>query len=74
MYGPPHVCKGKRLLHGLVFVRAFDFTADLLEEEIVFATLTSPIDEQAHHRAEIRLRKPAAQLGFQLLPIPATGE
>ena len=31
-------------------------------------------DEQAHQRAEIRLRNQAARLGFQLLPIPATGE
>jgi transposase len=31
-------------------------------------------DEQAHQRAETRLRKQAARLGFQLLPIPATGE
>jgi transposase len=31
-------------------------------------------DEQAHPRAEMRLRKQAARLGFQLLPIPATGE
>jgi transposase len=31
-------------------------------------------DEQAHQRAEIRLRKQAAQLGFQLLPMPATGD
>jgi len=31
-------------------------------------------DEQAHQRAEMRLRKQAARLGFQLLPIPATGE
>jgi transposase len=31
-------------------------------------------DEQAHHRAEIRLRKQAAHLGFQLQPISATGE
>ena len=31
-------------------------------------------DEQAHQRAEMRLRKQAARLGFQLLPIPPTGE
>jgi hypothetical protein len=31
-------------------------------------------DEQAHQRAEMRLRKQATRLGFQLLPIPATGE
>jgi transposase len=31
-------------------------------------------DEQAHQRAEIRLRKQAARLGFQLVTIPATGE
>jgi transposase len=31
-------------------------------------------DEQARQRAEMRLRKHAARLGFQLLPIPATGE
>lgn len=30
--------------------------------------------EQAHQRAEIRLRKQAARLGFQLVTIPATGE
>ena len=30
-------------------------------------------DEQAHQRAEIRLRKQAVRLGFQLLPIPAMG-
>jgi transposase len=31
-------------------------------------------DEQARRRAEMPLRKQAAQLGFQVLPIPATGE
>jgi transposase len=31
-------------------------------------------DEQAQRRAETRLRKQAARLGFQLLPIPATGD
>ena len=31
-------------------------------------------DEQAQRRAEMRLRKQAARLGFQLLPIPATGQ
>ena len=31
-------------------------------------------DEQAQRRAEMRLRKQATRLGFQLLPIPATGE
>ena len=31
-------------------------------------------DEQAQQRAEIRLRKQAARLGFQLLPIAAPGE
>jgi transposase len=31
-------------------------------------------DEQARQRAEMRLRKQAARLGFQLLPVPATGE
>jgi len=30
--------------------------------------------DQALRRAEMRLRKQAAQLGLQLLPIPATGE
>jgi hypothetical protein len=30
-------------------------------------------DEQARQRAEIRLRKQAAHLGFQLQPISATG-
>ena len=31
-------------------------------------------DEQAHQRAEMRLRKQAIQLGFQLLPMPTTGD
>ena len=31
-------------------------------------------DEQAQQRAEMRLRKQATRLGFQHLPIPATGE
>jgi hypothetical protein len=31
-------------------------------------------DEHAQRRAEMRLRKQAARLGFQLLPIPAKGE
>jgi len=31
-------------------------------------------DKQARQRAEMRLRKQAARLGFQLLPIPETGE
>jgi hypothetical protein len=33
-----------------------------------------PLREQAQRRAEMRLRKQAARLGFHLLPIPATGE
>jgi hypothetical protein len=37
-------------------------------------TIFHRYDEQAQQRAEMRLRKHAAQLGFQLLPIPATGE
>jgi hypothetical protein len=31
-------------------------------------------DEQAQKKAEMRLRKQAARLGFQLLPVPATAE
>ena len=31
-------------------------------------------DEQAQRRAEMRLRKQATLLGFQLLPITTTGE
>jgi transposase len=37
-------------------------------------TVLHRCDEQAQRRAEIRLRKQAAHLGFQLLPIPATAE
>ena len=37
-------------------------------------TIFHRCDEEAHRRAEMRLRKQAARLGFQLLPVPATGE
>jgi len=37
-------------------------------------TIFHRCDEQAQQRAEMRLRKQAARLGFQLLPIPATGD
>jgi hypothetical protein len=37
-------------------------------------TIFHPGDEQARQRAEMRLRKQAAQLGFQLLPMQATEE
>jgi RNA binding exosome subunit len=33
-------------------------------------TLFHQLDEQAQQRAELRLRKQAAQLGFQLIPNP----
>ena len=46
----------------------------LLTKEPYGDTVFHRCDEQAHRRAEMRLRKQAAQLGFQVLPIPATGE
>jgi transposase len=46
----------------------------LLTKEPYTETVFHRCDEQAQHRAEMRLRKQAARLGFQLLPIPATGE
>jgi hypothetical protein len=46
----------------------------LLTKELYAETVLHRCDEQAQQRAEMRLRKQAAQLGFQLLPIPATGE
>ena len=46
----------------------------LLTKEPYTETVFHRCDQQAHRRAEMRLRKQAAQLGFQLLPIPATGQ
>jgi hypothetical protein len=46
----------------------------LLTKEAYPETIFHRCDEQARQRAETRLRKQAAQPGFQLLPIPATGE
>jgi hypothetical protein len=46
----------------------------LLTKEPYSETVFHRCDEQAQQRAEIRLRKQAARLGFQLLPIPVTGE
>jgi transposase len=46
----------------------------LLTKEPYAETVFHLYDEQARQRAEMRLRKQAARLGFQLLPIPATGE
>ena len=46
----------------------------LLTKEPYAETVFHRCDEQARQRAEMRLRKQAAHLGFQLLPIPATGE
>ncbi len=46
----------------------------LLTKEPYAETVFHHCDEQAQQRAEMRLRKQAAQLGFQLLPIPATGQ
>jgi len=45
-----------------------------LTKEPYAETVFHRCDEQARQRAEMRLRKQAAQLGFQLLPIPATGQ
>jgi len=46
----------------------------LLTKEPYAETVFHRCDEQAQRRAEMRLREQAAQLGFQLLPIPATGD
>jgi hypothetical protein len=46
----------------------------LLTKQPYAETVFHRCDEQAQQRAEMRLRKQAAQLGFQLLPIPATAE
>src|ERR1700733_4802432 len=46
----------------------------LLTKEPFTETVFHRCDEQAQQRAEIRLRKQAARLGFQLLPIPVPGE
>jgi hypothetical protein len=46
----------------------------LLTKEPYAETVFHRCDEQAHQRAEMHLRKQAAQLGFQLLPMPAIGE
>jgi hypothetical protein len=46
----------------------------LLTKEPCAETVFHRCDEQAQRRAEIRLRKQAAHLGFQLLPITTTGE
>jgi transposase len=46
----------------------------LLTKEPYAETVFHLYDEQARQRAELRLRKQAARLGFQLLPFPATGE
>ena len=46
----------------------------LLTKQPYAETVFHRCDEQAHQRAEMRLRKQAAQLGFQVLPIAATGQ
>ena len=46
----------------------------LLTKEPYTETLFHRCDEQAQRRAEMRLRKQAAELGFQLLPISAEGQ
>ena len=46
----------------------------LLTKQPYAETVFHRCDEQAQQRAEMRLRKQAAQLGFQLLPIPAAGQ
>jgi transposase len=46
----------------------------LLTKERYAETVFHRCDEQAQRRAEMRLRKQAAHLGFQLLPITTTGE
>ena len=46
----------------------------LLTKQPYAETVFHRCDEEAHRRAEMRLRKQAAQLGFQLLPIAATGQ
>jgi hypothetical protein len=46
----------------------------LLTKEAYTESIFHRCDEQARQRAETRLRKQAARLGFQLLPIPTTGE
>jgi hypothetical protein len=46
----------------------------LLTKQPYAETVFHHCDEQAQQRAEMRLHKHAAQLGFQLLPIPATGQ
>jgi hypothetical protein len=46
----------------------------LLTKEPYTETVFHRCDEQAQQRAEMRLRKQATRLGFQLLPIPTTGE
>jgi hypothetical protein len=46
----------------------------LSTKELYAETVFHRYDEQARQRAEMRLRKQAARLGFQLLAIPATGE
>jgi hypothetical protein len=43
----------------------------LLNKEPYTESIFHLCDEQARFRAEIRLRKQAAQLGFQVVPIPA---
>ena len=46
----------------------------LLTKQPYAETVFHRCAQQAQQRAEMRLRKQAAQLGFQLLPILATGE
>jgi len=46
----------------------------LSTKESYAETVFHRCDEQAQQRAEMRLRKQAARLGFQLLPIPIIGE
>jgi transposase len=46
----------------------------LLAKEPYAETVFHRCDEQAQRRAEIRLRKQAAHLGFQLLPITTAGK
>ena len=46
----------------------------LLTKEQYAETVFHRCDEEARQRAEMRLRKQAAHLGFQLLPITTAGE
>jgi len=74
----PHVCADLEELsrRGANRERVVGFLETIVIARTSFRTGKTLNEREAtlRKRAEMRLRKQAAQLGFQLLPIPATGE